>query len=70
MQPKESQAAIRRNPQNEIASFRALTLQKLAISNAAATTKSTPAQWLGRLFTVDYPQRLAPPLIHGESGPE
>ena len=48
----ESQPAIRRNPENEIASFRAFRPAKLAISNLAPVQKSTPAQWLGRFFTA------------------
>src|SRR5438477_2469538 len=38
---------------NEIASFRGLKPQKLAISNAVAPGKPNPAQWLGRFFTAD-----------------
>jgi hypothetical protein len=54
MQPKESRLAIRRNPQNEIASSWAVKARKLAISNLVSPGKSTLAQWLGGLFTDDY----------------
>src|SRR6202011_999989 len=50
----ESRPAIRGNRKNEIASFPAFKPKKLAISNLAPLQKSTPAQWLGRLFTADY----------------
>src|SRR6202011_1694991 len=49
----ESRPAIRGNRKNEIASFPAFKPKKLAISNLAPLQKSTPAQWLGRLFTAD-----------------
>ena len=46
MQPKESRLAIRRNPQNEIASSWAVKARKLAISNLVSPGKSTPTQCL------------------------
>src|ERR1700682_4871903 len=49
----ESRPAIRGNRKNEIASFPAFKPKKFAISNLAPLQKSTPAQWLGRLFTAD-----------------
>src|SRR5437588_12019939 len=50
----ESRLPIRRNPEKEIASFRAFRSQKLAISNPLSPEKSTPAQQLGRFLTADY----------------
>jgi hypothetical protein len=49
----ESRLAILRKSKNLIASFRGFKPQKLASSNAASIGKSTPAQWLGGLFTID-----------------
>src|SRR6185437_5238251 len=70
----ESRHAIRRNPENEIASFWALTARKLAISNLSPIQKSTPAQWLGRFFTDDVlvesicPRTVLPSPLVGEGG--
>src|SRR5882724_2488652 len=50
----ESQRAIRRNPENEIASFRAFKTRKLAISKPLSPGKSTLTQRLTGFFTDDY----------------
>jgi hypothetical protein len=51
----ESRRAIRRNVENEIASFPAFKPEKLAISNALVLGKSTPAQGLGRFSRPTQP---------------
>jgi hypothetical protein len=50
----ESRRAIRRNPKNQIASFRPVKTRKLAISKAVGPGNATLAQRLTRFFTDDY----------------